>query len=116
MQRLFLAELKNLRVFFPAKNRRSSPTLVSSRTKKLHYSGPNDGMSFTTSASKSRRGGAIFIFEAKIGLKSTKNVLFCILFRPMGGARAPPGYATWEDGMYNTVYSRITFFKKIISS
>ena len=35
--------------------------------------------------------GAIFIFGAKIGLKSTKNVVFCILIRPMGGeARAPP--------------------------
>ena len=36
-------------------------------------------------------GGAIFIFGAKIGLKSTKNVVFCILIRPMGGeARSPP--------------------------
>ena len=48
-------------------------------------------------------GGAIFIFGAKIGLKSTKNVIFCILFRQMGGIRAPPappGYAnavTIED-------------------
>ena len=34
-------------------------------------------------------GGAVFIFGAKIGLKSTKNVLFCILFRPMGGLERP---------------------------
>ena len=34
-------------------------------------------------------GGAIFILGAKIGLKSTKNVVFCILFRPMGRATAP---------------------------
>ena len=30
-------------------------------------------------------GGAVFIFSPKIGLKSTKNVRFCILYRPMGG-------------------------------
>ena len=41
-------------------------------------------------ASSNPVGGAIFIFGAKIGLKSTENVLFCILFRPMGGTRAPP--------------------------
>ena len=71
---------------------------VSSWTKKLHYSGPNNGKSFTTSAPKSLWGRAVFIFGAKIGLKSTRNVLFCIFFRPMGEARAPPtlnpGYAT----------------------
>ena len=44
--------------------------------------------------------GAIFHFSPKIGLKSTKNMQFCILHKPMGGgARAPPpppppGYAT----------------------
>ena len=35
-------------------------------------------------------GGAVFIFSPKIGLKNTKNVRFCILYRPMGGTRAPP--------------------------
>ena len=30
-------------------------------------------------------GGTVFIFGAKIGLKSIKNELFCILFRPMEG-------------------------------
>ena len=42
-------------------------------------------------------GGAIFHFLQKIGLKSTKNMRFCILHKPMRGARAPPappGYAT----------------------
>ena len=42
-------------------------------------------------------GGAIFNFSQKIGLKSIKNMPFCILHKPMGGARAPPpppGYAT----------------------
>ena len=43
-------------------------------------------------------GGAIFNFSQKIGLKSTKNVRFCILHKPMGRARAPPpGYATVYD-------------------
>ena len=37
-----------------------------------------------------RMGGAIFNFSQKIGLKSTKNMRFCILHKPMGGARAPP--------------------------
>ena len=35
-------------------------------------------------------GEAVFIFGAKLGLKCTKYVRFCILFRPMGEARAPP--------------------------
>ena len=45
--------------------------------------------------------GAIFNFSQKIGLKSTKNVRFCILHKPMRGARAPPappGYATASSG------------------
>ena len=37
-----------------------------------------------------RMGGAIFHFSHKIGLKSTKCMRFCILHKPMGGARAPP--------------------------
>ena len=35
-------------------------------------------------------GGAIFNFSQKIGLKSTKNVRFCILHKPMGGLKPPP--------------------------
>ena len=31
-------------------------------------------------------GGAIFNFSQKIGFKSTKNVRFCILHKPMGGS------------------------------
>ena len=47
-------------------------------------------------------GGAIFNFSQKIGLKSIKNMRFCILHKPMGGARAPrppPGYATEYDAV-----------------
>ena len=35
-------------------------------------------------------GGAIFHFSQKIGLKSTKNMQFCILHKPMGGGSSPP--------------------------
>ena len=35
-------------------------------------------------------GGAVFNFSQKIGLKSTKNVRFCILHKPMGGLELPP--------------------------
>ena len=42
-----------------------------------------------------RMGGAIFHFSQKIGLKSTKNMRFCILHKPMGGARAPPPRPPW---------------------
>ena len=34
-------------------------------------------------------GGAIFNFLQKIALKSTKNVRFCILHKPMGGLEPP---------------------------
>ena len=37
-----------------------------------------------------RIGGAIFHFSQKIGLKSTKNMRFCILHKPMGGVEPPP--------------------------
>ena len=40
--------------------------------------------------------GAIFVSSAKIGLKTAKNVVFCILFRPFSSP-APPGYATARD-------------------
>ena len=39
-------------------------------------------------------GESIFNFGAKIGLKSTKNVVFCILLKPMREARAPRPLAT----------------------
>ena len=45
-------------------------------------------------------GGAIFHFSQKIGLKSTKNMRFCILHKPMGGGSSPPpGYATDHYGI-----------------
>ena len=38
--------------------------------------------------------GAIFVFTAKLGLKSAKNRLFYILFKAMGGSSPPPPLAT----------------------
>ena len=35
-------------------------------------------------------GGAISHFSQEIGLKSTKNMRFCILHKPMGGLESPP--------------------------
>ena len=52
-----------------------------------------------------RMGGAIFHFSQKIGLKSTKYMRFCILHKPMGGARAPPApppLATLLDILHHT--------------
>ena len=82
---------------------------VSSWTKQLHYSGPNNGKSFTTSAPKSLWGGCFHV-GAKIGLKSTRNVLFCIFFRPIGKARAPHPppwlrYKSIVDNSYILIYS-----------
>ena len=69
-------------------NKKSSPIVV-----QLLYK------SFITFAPKSRWGGvAVFMLGAKIGLKSIKNALFCILFRPVGGllflTRAYNGFHT----------------------
>ena len=56
-------------------------------------------------------GGAIFHFSHKIGLKSTKNMRFCILHKPMGGARAPPAPPPWlrycESGCICSKYTQI---------
>ena len=62
---------------------------------------PNFGKFKRMRGGSFRMGGAIFHFSQKIGLKSTKNMRFCILHKPMGGGssppRPPPGYATVYD-------------------
>ena len=81
--------------FFPAKIRWSSKKKslrrlwVRSRTKKTPLFWSKWRHVLHNFGSQIPLGGAVFIFVTKIGLKSTKNVLFCILFRPMEGARAP---------------------------
>ena len=67
---------------FPLKDRWSP--------KKKRFFCPNHGNSFSTPSPNPFGGGAVFIFWAKIGVKSTRNVQFCILFRPMGGSSPPP--------------------------
>ena len=75
---------------------------VSSR-KKIHFCGPNNSKSFTISASQSH-WGSVFIFGAKIGLKSTKNVIFCILFRPMRGLQPPLATLLHVNGDHQITY------------
>ena len=54
-------------------------------------------------------GGAIFKFSQKIGLKSTKNVRFCVLHKPMGGGSSPLRLplATLLHGC-NTIYITVS--------
>ena len=56
------------------KKKRSSPS----------FSGRNHIRSLTNTHRQSQWRGAIFLFSAKIGLKSAKNRAFCIFFRPPG--------------------------------
>ena len=94
----FSAEIQNSNVFSAQnqviskkKKKRASPKFKAIFLPKFRKFKRFRGGSF-------RMGGAIFNFSQKIGLKSTKNMRFCILHKPMGGARAPPppppGYAT----------------------
>ena len=46
--------------------------------------------------------GAVLIFSPKIGLKSTKNVLFCILYRPMGGRGSRPPWLRYCSALRQT--------------
>ena len=48
-------------------------------------------------------GEAVFNFSPKIALKSTKNVRFCILHKPIGGARAPPWLRYWSKACVASV-------------
>ena len=98
----FSAEIQNSNVFFAQnqviskkkkkkkKKKRSSPKFKAIFLPKFRKFKRFRGGSF-------RMGGAIFNFSHKIGLKSTKNMRFCILHKPMGGLEPPPpppGYAT----------------------
>ena len=83
IQRVFPAEIRNSKVFFGrdqviSKKQKSLDRLwVSSKTKKLYYSGPNNGKSFSNSAPKSRWGGGLFSFlEQKSASKELKTYYF----------------------------------------
>ena len=133
IQRFFSTEIRNSRVFFRPNTgdlqtkKRSSAKFkrffwpksgdlqriglhrlwVSFWTKKLHYSGPNNGKSFTTSV-PNLFGRAVFIFGAKIGFKSTRNVLFCTFFRPIGEVRASL-LATLQVDCRQQLYSNLQY-------
>ena len=99
----FSTKIGNLNVF-------SAPKQVVSKKKKIFTEiesdfsakiGNSNAFSYriTTSTSQLQHpisfGGAVFNFSLKIGLKSTKNVRFCILHKPMGGSSPPaPPLAT----------------------
>ena len=62
--------------------------LCALQKKQLHFSDPNNSKSFTTFVPQLRWGGC-FHFWSKFWPQKTKNVLFCLLFRPLEGATAP---------------------------
>ena len=62
---------------------------VSSRTKKIYYSGPNNGKFFTTSAPESFGGGLFSFLEQKSVSKALKTCYFAY-FSGQWGVRAPP--------------------------
>ena len=64
-------------------------TLFHNESRHLHH---NFGIQFPL-------GGTVFNFSPKIGLKGNKNVRFCILHKPIGGARAPPWLRYWFGSM-----------------
>ena len=61
---------------------------------RLSFSGRNHIRSLPNHPRQSKWGG-YFRFHCKIGLKSAKNGVFCILFRPMGGCSPPPWLRYW---------------------
>ena len=105
IERVFLAEIRNSKVF-PGRNQLISKKKkkeglhllwVSSRTKKLHYSGPNNGKFFTTSAPKFLwRRGLFSFLEQKSASKALKTCYFAHFSGQWGASSPPatPGYAT----------------------
>ena len=97
------------------KKKRLHQSSVKSSTKKLHFSSPNNTKSFTTSAPRFR--WRLFSFlEQKSSLKALKNVLFWVLFRPVGGS-SPPSLATLPQILvkifFYLFWSSIKFRNKI---
>ena len=84
---------------------------VSSRTKKLHYSGPNNGKFFTTSAPKSLWGGLFSFLEQKSASKALKTCYFAYFSGQWGSSSSPHPPADYATGRssatviyYPTVY------------
>ena len=59
-------------------------------------------------------GGAIFHFSQKIGLKSTKNMRFCILHKPMGGLEPPR--PPWQRYCLQQTWKGIPFKRYIMKA
>ena len=57
-------------------------------------------------------GGAVFIFWAKLDLKTSKNVRFCILFRPMGGLERDVTYV-WPVYLSINIYESCCNFNEM---
>ena len=59
-------------------------------------------------------GGAVFIFSPNIGLKSTKSMRFCILYRPMEGSCPPAPQATLlSTAVFFSTDTDGTFFQQV---
>ena len=92
-------ESSEVQTFFPLKNRWKKKVFTKIESEFSAKIGNSNTFSYRITTSTSRLAptwGAVFNFSPKIGLKSNKNVRFCILHKPMGGSSlpAPPGYAT----------------------
>ena len=93
----FFGRNQKLKEFFRPKSgdlqkKSSSPTLGELQNQKFPLFWSKQRQVIHNFGSPNAFGGAVFIFKAKIGLKSTKNVknvLFCILFRQWGGSNPP---------------------------
>ena len=94
----FLGELGNSKVFSVQKQvvSKKKKVFTEIETDFLAKIGNSNAFSgrITTCTSQLRHpisfGGAVFNFSPKLGLKSTKNVQFCILHKPMGRLEPPP--------------------------
>ena len=107
IHRVFPAEIRSsskFKGFFPPKSGALQKKClhrlrVISRTKKLHYSGPNNGKSFTTSAPKSRWGALFSFLEQKSASEALKTCYFAYFLGQWGewlwqsGGKAPSRWA-----------------------
>ena len=102
----FSAEIRNSKVFSAQiKKKRSSPKL------RVIFR-PNSQIQ-TLEGGLFSYGGAIFNFSQKIGLKSTKNMRFCIPQKPMGGARAPPRPPPLATLLHSAQQRQYVFKKRV---
>ena len=93
--RVFSAKVRNSKGFSGRKQvifkkKRSSPTVRELQHQKSPLFCSKQRQVLNSFSFQIPLGGLFSFLEQKIGLKSTKNVLFCILFRPMEGSYSPP--------------------------